>query len=266
MSQKLLITIMSVVRMPSKFNKYYNKMNTQETIIQLKELKLKGMSESFEAMMNLPLQNRPSVELAVAKMVDAERQDRRDRKTEMYLKTSKLRYSALLEDVTCSAERNFTKEDLAALSDCAFIRRHENLLVQGKCGCGKSFLACAIGRQACVLGYRTVYLNMNRFVEKVTLSKLEGSFLKMISSLEKNDLIILDDFGLQPLDTNTRLALLQILEERYERKSVIIASQLPIDKWYDYIGDPTLADAIMDRLVSNASKIELKGYDNNMVM
>lgn len=234
-------------------------MNTQETIIQLKELKLRGMASALDAIMNAPVQNRPTLEVAIAKMVDAENQDRRDRKTEMYLKTSRLRYTALLEDVICGTDRNFTKDDLASLSDCAFVRRHENLLIQGKCGCGKSFLACALGRQACILGYRTAYLNMNSFVEKVALSKLDGSFLKMITSLEKNDLIILDDFGLQPLDTNTRLALLQILEERYERKSVIIASQLPIAKWYDYIGDPTLADAIMDRLVSNANKIELKG-------
>ena len=234
-------------------------MNTQETIIQLKELKLNGMAASLEAIMTLPVQNRPTLELAIARMVEAEQLDRRDRKTEMYLKTSRLRYTALLEDIICGAERNFTKEDLAALSDCSFIRRHENLLIQGKCGCGKSFLACALGRQACILGYRTVYLNMNSFVEKVAISKLDGSFLKMITSLEKNDLIILDDFGLQPMDMNTRLALLQILEERYERKSVIIASQLPIAKWYDYIGDATLADAIMDRLVANANKIELKG-------
>ena len=234
-------------------------MNTQETIIQLKDMKLKGMAASLETIMNLPVQARPTLELAIARMVEAEQQDRRDRKTEMYLKTSRLRYTALLEDVICGADRNFTKEDLAALSDCSFIRRHENLLIQGKCGCGKSFLACALGRQACILGYRTAYLNMNSFVEKVAISKLDGSFLKMITSLEKNDLIILDDFGLQPMDMNTRLALLQILEERYERKSVIIASQLPIAKWYDYIGDATLADAIMDRLVANANKIELKG-------
>ena len=110
-----------------------------------------------------------------------------------------------------------------------------------------------------MLGYRTLYLNMNSFVEKVALSKLDGSYLKMITNLEKYDLLIWDDFGLQPMDDKTRLAMLQILEERYERKTVIIASQLPIAKWYDYIGDPTLADAIMDRLVANASKIELKG-------
>ena len=241
-------------------------MNTQETIIQLKDMKLKGMAASLETIMTLPVQARPTLELAVARMVEAEQQDRRDRKTEMYLKTSRLRYTALLEDVICGADRNFTKEDLAALSDCSFIRRHENLLIQGKCGCGKSFLACALGRQACILGYRTVYLNMNSFVEKVAISKLDGSFLKMITSLEKNDLIILDDFGLQPMDMNTRLALLQILEERYERKSVIIASQLPIAKWYDYIGDATLADAIMDRLVANANKIELKGYVKSYIM
>lgn len=171
-------------------------MNLQETIIQLNELKLRGMSSSFEAMTSLPVQNRPSLEVAISKMVDAEVQDRRDRKTAMYLKISKLRYTALLEDVICGIDRNFTKDDLA---DCAFIRRHENLLIW-------------------------------------------------------------DDFGLQPMDDKTRLAMLQILEERYERKTVIIASQLPIAKWYDYIGDPTLADAIMDRLVANASKIELKGY------
>ena len=217
-------------------------MNLQETIIQLNELKLRGMSSSFEAMTSLPVQNRPSLEVAISKMVDAEVQDRRDRKTAMYLKISKLRYTALLEDVICGTDRNFTKDDLAAIADC-----------------GKSFLACALGRQACMLGYRTLYLNMNSFVEKVALSKLDGSYLRMITNLEKYDLLIWDDFGLQPMDDKTRLAMLQILEERYERKSVILASQLPIAKWYDYIGDPTLADAIMDRLVANASKIELKG-------
>ena len=121
-----------------------------------------------------------------------------------------------------------------------------------------SLHVCALGRQACMLGYRTLYLNMNSFVEKVALSKLDGSYLRMITNLEKYDLLIWDGFG-APMDDKTRLAMLQILRKRYERKSVIIASQLPIAKWYDYIGDPTLADAIMDRLVANASKIELKG-------
>ena len=210
-------------------------------------------------MIQMPLQQRPGMELAVAKLVDAERLYRKNLKTEIYLKTSHLRYNAVLEDVMYSSERNLSKDQLSEISDCSFIQRAENILLTGLTGSGKSFLACAIGRQACMTGYRTEYFNMNKFIEKIALSKIDGTFLKVISRLDKNDLIILDDFGLQPLDQNARLALLQILEERYERKSIIIASQLPIGKWYDYIGEPTLADAIMDRLVNNATHFELKG-------
>ena len=234
-------------------------MNTQETIDLLYNLKLRGMSEAYKAITLMPVSERPDMDLAVAKIAEAERLYRDDQKTQMYLKTSKLRYNANLEDIECSETRNLPKSKLQELSDCSFVRRAENLLITGLTGCGKSYLACAIGRQACYLGLRTEYINMNKFIEKIALAKMDGSFLKVITHLEKNDLIILDDFGLQPLDTNSRLALLQILEERYDRKSMIIISQLPVVKWYDYIAEPTLADAIMDRLVSNAIHIELKG-------
>lgn len=109
------------------------------------------------------------------------------------------------------------------------------------------------------MGYRVEYFSMNKFVEKIALAKIDGSLLKLVNHIEKNDLIIFDDFGLQPLDNNSRLALLQVLEDCYQRKSVIVTSQLPVKKWYDYIGEPTLADAIMDRLTANAQRIELKG-------
>ena len=234
-------------------------MNTQETIDLLYNLKLRGMSEAYKALTITPVSERPDLDLAIAKLADAERRHRESQKTQMYLKTSKLRYNANIEDIECSDTRNLSKSQLSELADCSFIRRAENLLITGLTGCGKSYLACALGRQACYLGLRTEYLNMNKFIEKIGLSKMEGSFLKLISRLEKNDLIILDDFGLQPLDANSRLALLQILEERYDRKSMIIISQLPVSKWYDYIAEPTLADAIMDRLVSNAIHLELKG-------
>lgn len=113
--------------------------------------------------------------------------------------------------------------------------------------------------QACVMAYKTLYLNLNRFTEKIMVAKLDGSFVKLLNQLEKVRLLILDDFGLAPLDQNTRLALLQILEDRYAKKSVMIASQLPIGKWHEYIGEPTLADAIMDRLFANAHRFELEG-------
>jgi DNA replication protein DnaC len=145
------------------------------------------------------------------------------------------------------------------MADCSFIDRAENILISGATGAGKSFLACALGHQACVMGYKTLYLNLNRFTEKIMVAKLDGSFVKLLNQLEKVKLLILDDFGLAPLDQNTRLALLQILEDRYAKKSVVIASQLPIAKWHDYIGEPTLADAIMDRLFANAHRFELKG-------
>lgn len=234
-------------------------MNTQETIDLLNGLKLRGMAESYKAITLMPVADRPDVDMGTAKLAEAERLYRDNQKTQLFLKTSRLRYNANIEDIECSAERNLTKAQLAEIGDCSFIRRAENVLITGLTGCGKSFLACALGRQACYMGLRTEYLNMNKFIERIALSKLDGTFLKVVTHLERNDLIILDDFGLQPLDMNSRLALLQILEERYDRKSMIIVSQLPLDKWYDYIAEPTLADAIMDRLVNNSIHIELKG-------
>jgi len=234
-------------------------MNNQQTIDLLTSLKLKGMAKEYEALLRMPRQMRPGMEMTVAKLADAERNDRHDRKTQLYLKASKLRYMATIEDIICSAERNLSKDQMSEVADCSFVSRAENLLITGLTGCGKSYLACALGRQACMLGYRTEYMNMNKFIERIAMAKADGTFLKLVTHLDKNDLIILDDFGLQPLDTNSRLALLQILEERYERKSVIIASQLPVNKWYDYIAEPTLADAIMDRLVNNATHFELSG-------
>jgi len=145
------------------------------------------------------------------------------------------------------------------LADGLFIDRAENILITGATGCGKSYLACAIGRQVCSLGYRVIYFGMNRFLEKVSQSKLDGTFIKMLNQIEKTHLLIFDDFGLTPLDNISRLALLQILEDRYGKKSIIITSQLPVVKWYDFIVEPTLADAIMDRLAGNAHRIELKG-------
>jgi len=177
----------------------------------------------------------------------------------MLLRLSKLRYSASLQDIKCSAQRNLEAKTIARLSDCSFIERTENIFITGATGCGKSYLSCALGHQACLLGHRTLYFNMNRLCEQIAVAKIDGTFIKWINRLQKAKLIILDDFGLQALSHEVKLALLQILEDRYGKGSTIIASQLPVKSWYEYLEQPTLADAIMDRLTAKSSKIELKG-------
>lgn len=234
-------------------------MNTEITLEQLKELKLLGMARSYESVLQLPVHQHPEPHALIAQLADAELHSRVHYKMQLYLKLSKLRYQAMLEEISYSKERNLSKEQVLQLADCSYIERAENILISGATGSGKSFLACAFGHQGCVMGYKTLYLNLNRFIEKVIHSKLDGSFLKLLNQIEKINLLILDDFGLAPLDQNTRLALLQILEDRYGRKSIIIASQLPIGKWHESIGEPTLADAMMDRLLANAHRLELKG-------
>jgi DNA replication protein DnaC len=225
----------------------------------LKALKLSGMAEAVSDLIKLPVQMRPSLEMALSKMLETETRYRDDSRTARLLKASKLRYRVLVEDITCSTTRNFTREQLTSIADCSFVRRGENLLITGLTECGKSYIACALGYQACTLGLKTLYLNMNRFVDALKQSRLDGTFSLMLSRLDKNDLIVLDDFGLQKMDSDTRIALLTLLEERYEKKSMIIISQLPLDKWYDYIAEATLADAIMDRLINSSHHVNLEG-------
>lgn len=234
-------------------------MNTTATLQQLRDLSLNGMARSYESVLQLPSHQHPENHLLIAQLVDAEKLNRVQYKTQLFLKLSKLRFAASLEELSFSKERNLSKDQISQMADCSFIDRAENILISGATGAGKSFLACALGHQACVMGYKTLYLNLNRFTEKISIAKLDGSFVKLLNQLEKVKLLVLDDFGLAPLDQNTRLALLQILEDRYGKKSVVIASQLPIAKWHDYIGEPTLADAIMDRLFANAHRFELRG-------
>jgi len=233
--------------------------NTDQTLEKLQQLKLYGMAQAYETTLVLPSHELPTANELMARLVEAEQLSRIQQRTQMYLKLSGLRYDALLEQVKCSPERNLTRDQLLALADCTFIPRAENILITGSTGCGKSYLACAFGRQACTLGYKTLYLGMNRFTEKLALSKLDGSYIKLLNQIEKIPLIILDDFGLVPLENHARTALLQLLEDRYGKRSTIITSQLPVAKWYQYINEPTLADAIMDRLSGSAHRFELKG-------
>jgi DNA replication protein DnaC len=234
-------------------------MNTTQTLEQMQQLRLQGMYQSYKTQMELPMDQQLDGHDLIAQLVQSEQLSRMNEKTAYYLKLAKLRLPASIENIECNPTRNLTKQQLAILAEGRYIQQGENVLITGSTGCGKSYLACALGNQACMQGYKTTYLNMNRLIERVTLSKLDGSYIKLLNHLEKQTLIILDDFGLQNLGQEVRLTLLQLLEDRYGKKSIIVTSQLPVAKWYEYINDPTLADAILDRLTANAHRIELKG-------
>lgn len=225
----------------------------------MKTLKLQGMAAAYQALLQLPVNKQPEAHEMLATLIDAELQHRQHKRMTMFIRLSKLRYQATIQDIDCSEKRNLSKEKIMMLADSSYIERGENVLLTGATGCGKSFLACALGNTACVQGYRTLYLNMNRFCEQIALAKTDGTLIKWLDRMKKAKLIILDDFGLQPISHAVKLILLQILEDRYEKASIIISSQLPVGKWHEYFDEPTIADAILDRIIPKAHRIELKG-------
>ena len=175
------------------------------------------------------------------------------------LKKARLRQSACLEDLDVKTSRGLDKALILSLAACTWIARSLNVLICGPTGVGKSYLACALAHKACLEGYSTLYLRLPRLFEDLRLAKADGRYGKLMLGYAKTDLLILDDWGLTPMTDPQRRDLLELLEDRYGRRSTIVTSQLPVSAWHEAIGDPTLADAILDRLVHNAHKIELKG-------
>jgi DNA replication protein DnaC len=229
----------------------------EKNLEQMNLMKFYGMATAYQA----AIQGKQSFtnDELISMLIQAEWEDREARKIRRHLKAARFRYHASIEEITYDPGRNLDKSMMTRLTDCSFIKRHENILISGPTGVGKSFLSSALGNQACHLGYKVLYYNTQKLFTRLKMSKADGSYLREINRIEKQDLLVLDDFGLQEMDTQTRMAFLEIIEDRYDIRSTIISSQLPVSKWYDVIGESTIADAILDRVVNGAHRIDLKG-------
>jgi DNA replication protein DnaC len=200
-----------------------------------------------------------TIDQYITMLVDQEWENRQNKRIQNLTKTAQFRYPATIRDIDYSANRQLDKNTFERLALLDFIRNHENLIITGATGTGKSYLAQALGHQACVMLMKTLYFNTSRLMSHLKLSRLEGTYSKNLSNLEKADLLILDDFGLNAFDNQDRQALMDIVETKNDRSSIIISTQIPVSGWHELIGEATIADAILDRIVHSSHRIQLKG-------
>lgn len=229
------------------------------TLDQLHALGLYGMAKAFTELAEAPEANGLERNDWLALLLDREASLRRDKRLTARLRAARLRQQASVEDVDYRTARGLDRALFQKLAEGQWIDAHDNLALVGPSGTGKSWLACAIGQKACRDNRSVVYHRWPKLCEELALARGDGRHPRLLKSLSRADLLILDDFGLEPLDAGARHDLLEILEERYGRRSTIVTSQLPVTAWHDVIGDPTYADAVLDRLVHNAHRIELTG-------
>jgi DNA replication protein DnaC len=232
----------------------------QPTIEKLHAMRLPVMADAWEQQSKDTTTSSLSFDERFSLLVDAEHLARDNRRLTRLLKDAELRLpNACIEDIEASAARGLEKAMLRQLASCGWIAEHLNVLVCGPTGVGKSFVACALGHNACRRGHRVLYRRVPRLLEELALARAAGTYARLLGKLAKVELLLLDDLGLGTLKEAQRHDLLEVLEDRYGRCSTAVTSQLPVSKWHEWIGDPTLADAILDRLVHNAYKLDLKG-------
>lgn len=232
----------------------------EPTVQKLHDLRLSVMARSWHEQEQIPKVAELSFDERFGMLVDAEHLARENRRLSRLLRDANLRVrDACIEDVNASPERGLPQATLHQLANGSWIREHLNVLITGPTGVGKSYLASALGQLGCRRGHRVIYRRVPRLLEEASLAKADGTYTKLLATLAKADVLVLDDLGLGTLREAQRHDLLEVLEDRYGERSTIVTSQLPISKWHDWVNDPTVADAILDRLVHNAYKVELRG-------
>ena len=229
------------------------------TLEKLQALKLTGMSEALDEQLRSPDIDQLAFEERLGLMVDREITVRDNRRLKTRLKKARLRQNACLEDIDYRHPRGLKREQIQQLLGNRWIQEHQNVIITGPTGVGKTWLACALAQKACRDGYTVQYLRLPRLLQDLNLARADGRYPKLMAGYAKTDLLLLDDWGLAPLGEGQRRDLLEIVEDRHNLKSTMITSQMPVEHWHELIGDPTLADAILDRLIHNAHRVPLKG-------
>lgn len=229
-----------------------------EALEKLKQMKLLGMARAFQLTMESGKNEKFTADEMIAHLVESEWDERYNRRLTRSTMQARFRYKASLEQVNYDDGR-MDKNQILRLSECDFIKKKESIIITGSTGIGKSFLASAIGHKACSMGFRVLYQHHSKIFAKLKIAKADGTYLKELAKIERQHLLLIDDFGLTPLDVQSRAMLMEIMEDRHGKSSTIITSQLPVSKWYEVIGEQTIADAILDRLVHDSHRIEMKG-------
>ncbi|QSX37104.1 IS21-like element helper ATPase IstB [Shewanella sedimentimangrovi] len=232
----------------------------QQTLAGLSELKLPGMAKAFQQQLDNPDATSLSFEVRLAQLIEAEQQERTQRKQDRMMRDARLKHgSACMEDIDYKANRGLDRSYLSTLANCEWIERHQFMLISGPTGVGKTWLACAFACQAVRKGYSVLYKRFSQLVEELDIARRDGSLPKLRSQLAKAKLLVLDDWAMVPLTTGSLYELLELIDDRCGISSLLVTSQLPVSQWHEYIGEPTLADAIMDRIIHRAHRLELHG-------
>jgi DNA replication protein DnaC len=229
----------------------------QQTLDKLYAMKLIGMAEAFADQISQPDMDKLSFAERFGLIVDRQWTWKENNRMERYLKNARMKLNACMEDIDYKTPRGIDRSVMMSLISCDWVKRRHNIIITGPTGAGKTFLACALTNKACREGYRALYVRSPTFSYQMALAKGDGSYGRTISKLAKTHVLVIDDLGLAPMTDAERRDLLEVVEERHGHASTIVTSQLPVEHWHEQIGDPTIADAILDRLIHNAHKINL---------